>query len=708
MAGAPHEPLGFAEVTKALRGERGTGDARAGPPAQRASGPQQLPMAPPWCIGREREWTELTTILVDGDAAGGPPLAVVEGIAGVGKTTLALRWAHRHAAYFTDGQLYADLRGFDPHAAPARPETILRGFLLALRTDPNVFPPDLDTAAALYRSSVASRRMLIFLDNAWDADQVLPLLPGADSCAVVVTARRHLPALRLRGATSLRLAPLSPAGARQLLSRQLSEDLLEADFPATAAVIRRCGGLPLALALVASRIADNPSFPMSILADELREESTMLDAFNAGDDASDVRAVLSWSVASLGEATARTFRLLGLTPLAEFSTVTIACLLDRPLVEVEKHLRSLETANLVQRYQPHRFRVHDLVRAYATELLHTQETARYREEALHRVVDFHAAAARAADLLLYPHRIAPSPPRPPSGTERALPKDEQAALNWFDEEHQTLLTVQRTAMDALWHEAAWHMSHGLDTYQYRRGYSQENVATSQIGLAAAEATGSPRLRASALRQLGRAHTRAGELPQAEAALLEALAVETRAGSATGQAHAHHDLQRVYSLLGRHRSALDHATSALELYRLEGNPVGEAHSLNAQGRQHAQLRNFAAAETCCRTALELHTENDNPSGRVATLESLGYIALQTRRPREAATLYSDALALADEFRNHFARAELNENLATALEELGEHEAASRALHTAYELYAAQNRRHDADRVRARLAPDRDGT
>ncbi len=707
MAGAPHEPLGFAEITNAQRYGPPARDDRFELPSQRAERPQQLPMAPPWCIGREQEFDELTTALVAGEANTGPSVVVVEGVAGVGKTTLALRWAHRQAEAFPDGQLYADLRGFDSRATPTRPETILRGFLLALRTEPNSIPPDPDAAAALYRSSVASRRMLIFLDNAWDADQVFPLLPGADSCAVIVTTRRHLPSLRLRGATSLRLATLTPAGARSLLSRHLTEQVLDADVPATTAVIRRCGGLPLALALVASRVADHPSFPMSDLADELRQESTMLNAFNAGDDTSDLRAVLSWSVASLGDDAARTFRVLGLAPLSEFTAVTVACLLGCPPEVAGKNLRSLEITNLVQRYKPTRFRMHDLVRAYATELLGNEETLRYREEALHRVVDFYAAAARAADLLLYPYRTAASPPRAPSGTERFLPNDEPAALTWFDEEHQTLLAIQRTAMNEQWPEAAWHISHGLDTYQYRRGYSSENVATSQIGLAAAEATGSLRLQASATRQLGRAHTRVGDLQNAESYLHQALELEVRAGFTAGRAHAHHDLQRVYSLLGRYDDALEHATSALKLYQLDKNLIGEAHSLNAQGRQHAQMQNFAAAESCCLRALELHTENDNTSGQVATLDALGYIAAQTGNPQDAATRYSHALALADEFRNYFAQAEINENLADALAELGAREAALQALHRAYELYAGQNRRQEAERVRARLSSDQPG-
>ncbi|MEU4526364.1 tetratricopeptide repeat protein [Amycolatopsis sp. NPDC024027] len=707
MAGAPHEPLGFAELTNALRYAELARDDRFELPLQRAERPQQLPMAPPWCIGREQELDELTRTLVASEASAGPPVLVVEGVAGVGKTTLALRWAHQHAEAFPDGQLYADLRGFDSRATPTPPETILRSFLLALRTEPNSIPPDPDAAATLYRSSVASRRMLIFLDNAWDADQVFPLLPGADSCAVIVTTRRHLPSLRLRGATSLRLATLSPAGARSLLNRYVTDRVLDADVPATTAVIQHCGGLPLALALVASRVADYPSFPMSALADELCEEATMLNAFNAGDDTSDLRAVLSWSVASLDDDAARTFRVLGLAPLSEFTAVTVVCLLGWPPEQARKNLRSLEVANLVQRYTPTRFRMHDLVRAYATELQGSENNLRYREEALHRMVDFYAAAARAADLLLYPYRTAASPSRAPSGTERFLPNDEPAALTWFDEEHQMLLAVQRTAMNEQWPEAAWHISHGLDTYQYRRGYSSENVATSRIGLAAAEATGSLRLRASATRQLGRAHTRVGDLQNAESYLLRALELEVKAGFTAGRAHAHHDLQRVYSLLGRYDDALEHATSALALYQLDKNPVGEAHSLNAQGRQHAQLRDFAAAESCCLRALELHIENDNTSGQIATLDSLGYIAAQTGNPQGAAKRYKHALALADEFRNYFAQAGINENLADALAELGSREAASEALRRAYELYAGQNRCAEAERVRARLSSAQPG-
>ncbi|MFJ4103710.1 NB-ARC domain-containing protein [Amycolatopsis japonica] len=708
MAGAPNESFDLTGLSGAYGSGLHERSDRPELPVQRGTTPRQLPMAPPWCVGREEETRKLTAVLLSDEDRMGPPVVLVEGVAGVGKTTLALRWAHRHAGFFPDGQLYADLRGFDAHAAPAKPETILRGFLLAMRTDPNAIPSNPDAAAGLYRSAVASKRMLIFLDNAWDGAQALLLLPGADSCAVIVTTRRHLPSLTVRGATIMRLSTLSTHHARYFLSKQLTEEVVDADFKATAAVIRRCGGLPLALSLVASRVADHPSFPMSVLAEELREESTMLHAFNAGDDASDLRAVLSWSVASLSGETARAFRMLGIAPLLEFTSVSVACLLDSTQAMAEEILRSLETANLVQRYKPKRFRMHDLVRAYAAELLKAEETARYREEALRRVVDFYAAAARTADLLLYPHRRAVPPPQAPHVALSSLPADELAALAWFDEEHQTLLAVQRTALDELWHEAAWHISHGLDTYQYRRGFSQENVASSQIGLAAAETMGSRRLLASAMRQLGRAQTRAGNLLDAESHLRQALDIEKSAGSDTGQAHAHHDLQRVYSLLGQHDTALDHATAALALYRHVGSAVGEAHSLNAQGRQHAELRNFAAAEECCRKALALHTETDNASGRVATLDSLGYIAEETRRPAEAAACYSEALVLAGRFHNHFAEAELHESLGCVLAELGADTASAQALHAARDLYAAQNRQQDADRVRTKLNQGRSTT
>jgi tetratricopeptide (TPR) repeat protein len=659
--------------------------------------PRQLPMAPRWHVARERQLSTLTTGLTDARL----PAVVIEGIGGVGKTTLALHWAHQNATRFPDGQLFTNLRGFDPHAAPAKPGTVLHGFLLALGVDPAAVPAEVDAAAALYRSVLAGRRIMIVLDNARDVDQVLPLLPGTASCAVLVTTRNRLSWLRTQGVFIVRLETMADADAQALLDHVLSSEAVLAEPAAVTAIVRRCGGLPLALTIAAARVTEHPDFPMSALVEELDEEGTRLNAFDAGDGANSLSAVLSWSSGSLGAEPARAFRLLGATPLVEIGVSATACLLAVPPRDAAGTLRALETANLVRQHRPGRFQMHDLVRLHAAELAAGDET----RAALRRLVGSYAHTARIADILLYPHRYACAPPELPEGCHPVPLADDPAAVAWFDDELPALLVLHQAARCERWQEAVWHIAHGLDTYQYRLGLLAENIAASRLGLEAAEAIGSARLRASALRQLGRAHTRAGDLAEAESCLREALRIEEDVGFVMGQAHAHHDLQRVHSLAGRHVQALSHARSALRLYRAERNPVGAAHALNAQGWQHAQLSDFALARECCEQALGLHAAHGNVSGQAATCDALGHIARRAGQLDQAAEHYAAAVHHTRQLGNRFAEADHVERLAVVLAEKGEHDAARTMLRTAHELFAAQHRLADAERVLNRLTDSR---
>jgi tetratricopeptide (TPR) repeat protein len=352
--------------------------------------------------------------------------------------------------------------------------------------------------------------------------------------------------------------------------------------------------------------------------------------------------------------------------------------------------------------------MHDLVRRHARELALTHDTLSDRAAALARLTSFYAHSARAADDLLYAHRFGPPAPDLLDGcTPIALP-DEPAALAWFAEEHQQLLTVQQAAVREQWHELTWHIAHALDTYQYRLGFLQENITTSQLSLAAANALGSVRLRASALRKAGRAYTRADHFALAEHYLQQALQLETQTGYVIGQAHAHHDLQRAYSQHAEHEKALHHATSALELYRTAGNPVGQAHALNAQGRQHARLKQYDDARHCCKSALALHVAHANTSGQISTLETLGFIAHQIGHLPEATRHYSEALVLAQRLGNRYAEADIMENLGNIHADQNDHTTALEAWRTAHQLFAAQHRTRDAQRLGDKLTNDRDGS
>ncbi|GAB3476796.1 ATP-binding protein [Amycolatopsis cihanbeyliensis] len=659
--------------------------------------PRQLPLPPRRLVGREREAAELTEVLDRGSAQEEMVLLSVEGIGGVGKSALALYWAHRELDRFPDGQLHADLSGFGPSGEAASPLSVLHGFLGALGVAPAALPVTLDAAAALYRSVLAGKRVLVVLDNAADTDQVTPLLPAGPGCAVLVTSRNRLAGLRLRGASSVRLDVLSRGGARELLTARVGADPVRTDPRAVDMLLDCCAGLPLALALVAARAAAGSELPLSVVADELRDTRERLDAFDAGDGSADLRAVLSWSYRALGQDEAGGFRLLGTAPVADLGLTAAASLLGIPAKLAARQLRALERKNLVHQHMPHRFRMHDLIRLYAAELAETLDPAAEPAAANRRLVDFYLHSAHTADRLLYPHRTPTELPACTAGVTPDRPADEAGALAWFAVEHQQVRAAQRAAAELGWAERAWQLSRALDTYQYLRGRLAENVETSRTGVAAAERIGDAEVLALAHRQLGRALSRVGELDEALPGLDLALSLAARAGDPIGQAHTHHDLARLHSLRGDHERAVRHATGALERYRAAGNAVGEAHALNALGRQHTELGDHDRAWRDCAAALALHEEQGNAGGAAVTLDNLGLIAGRTGRPEEAEQRYSRALELCRRQGNDFFEAEVTEHLGTVRLDRGRRRQGLRTLRRAGELYAAQHRRADAERV-----------
>lgn len=649
--------------------------------------PRQLPAAPAWLIGRDAESAALQ------DALAAAPVAVVEGPGGIGKSALALHWAHRNAARFPDGQLYADLGGFGRAGVVASPLSVLQGFLGALGVPQQAVPAAEAAAAALYRSVLAGRRLLIVLDNAAELAQVEQLLPGSPSCRVLVTSRTALPGLRRYGAVAVRLDVLPPDRSRELFARLAGPDVSAADPAAVNALAELCGGLPLALALLAARVAGEPEVPIALLAREMGDGG--LAAFDAGDGSASLQAVLSWSYRALGEDEARAFRLLGAAPVDELGVAAAACVLDVPRETAAGLLRTLALKNLVTQFRPRRYRFHDLVRLYARKLAFEVGAIVEADDATARLADFYATAALEADRRLYPHR---SPVD--AGTPARLRfAGEDEALRWFAEEHRQLTIVQSVAAYQDRPRTAWLLCRALDTYQYRTGRVLDNLRTAELGARAARRLGTDTARMLSLRQLGRALTRAGEPARAAACLREALAA---AGTDPGEsAHTRHDLARVLGLLGDHRAALAAAEEAAGLYERAGNSVGRAHALASAARQCAELGDFERAARTARQALALHEEQRNPSGAAVTWDVLGFVALRTGDLGEAERCYGKALELSREQQNAFFEAEVTERLAQVHRAAGRAGQAAEALRACCRLYSGQHRLDDHERVRAEL-------
>jgi DNA-binding SARP family transcriptional activator len=356
------------DAPPAAPGPRFPRAAAPGPAAARAAVvPRQLPAAVAHFTGRQAELNALTRQL---DRPAGPGGAVtiwtVVGTAGIGKTALALHWAHRVAARFGNGQLYANLRGFGPRVTPAPPGEVIRGFLGALGVPPASLPAPLEAQAALYRSLLAGRSMLVVLDNARDAEQVRPLLPGSPGCVVVVTSRNQLTGLVVaEGAYRLSLDLLPEQSAAELLARRLGPARLSREPGAARELIGLCARLPLALAVVAGRAASRPDVPLGRIVTELR--AARLDALATGEPATDLRAVLSWSYGCLTPPAAAMFRLLGLRPGLDITAASAASLARMDLRQARAALAELARAHLIEEQAPGQFALYELLRAYAVE-----------------------------------------------------------------------------------------------------------------------------------------------------------------------------------------------------------------------------------------------------------------------------------------------------------------------------------------------------
>jgi hypothetical protein len=358
-----------------------------GAAGEQAVVPRQLPVASRHFVNRAVEQDVLTTVLNGASSEQVVLLSTIDGVAGVGKSTLAVHWAHRMRDRFPDGELYVNLRGFDPAMEPVAAGEALADFLTALAVPAERIPEGLDARAALFRSTVHDKKILILLDNARSSEQIRPLLPGSSSCVVLVTSRNRLDDLVIReGATRISLKVLTHDEAYDLLRRYLRDDRLAAESSAVNALIAHCAGLPLALGIVAFRAAELPDYPLADLVAELKDERDRLDTLDCGGETG-LRAVFSWSYRLLSTDAARIFRLLGLPTGPDISLAAAADLAGVAQREARKLLGELCRANLLEQHVPGRFRFHDLLRAYAAECAARDESAEDRLAAVHRLFD---------------------------------------------------------------------------------------------------------------------------------------------------------------------------------------------------------------------------------------------------------------------------------------------------------------------------------
>ena len=663
--------------------------------------PRQLPAPMPGFTGREGYLAELDRMLAAPRSAPAVPLALLSGTAGVGKTALALHWAHRVADRFPDGQLYVNLRGFDPAGPPVPPGEALLLFLRAYRIPARQIPEGLDAQAGLFRSLLAGRRVLMLLDNAHDADQVRPLLPGVSGCLVVVTSRAPLASLiTLEGARPLRLDLLTADESRDLLAERLGPDRLAAEPEPVRQIIRGCARLPLALAVVAARATVHPHFPLDALAAQLRE-ARGLDAFGGEDSAGNVRSVFSWSYQRLSPHAASLFRLLAIHCGPDIAGPAVASLAGRPPARCRPLIEELVRVHLVTEHTPGRYTCHDLLRAYAAELADTHESGGRWRAALHRALDHYLHTAYSAALLLYPYR---DPIALPGYGPAVWPEtlaDEKQARAWFAAEQHVLPGLIEQAARHGFDRYAWQLAWTLVDFYLWQGDWGAWAATQRTALAAALRLGDSHATALAHCGLARPYLRLGRHRDARTHLRHALELFRGLDDAVGEAQVQFVLGSLCEREGRHRQALRHAERCLALFEAARHRIGRAIALNNMGWYHSLLGEYHQGLAYCEQALALLREIGDRHAEANTWDSIGFAHHHLARHQDAAACYRRAAEL-------FAELGDRDNWAATLTRLGDAYHAAGEAGTARRIWRQalaildELGRPDAAVVRARLA------
>jgi DNA-binding SARP family transcriptional activator len=663
--------------------------------------PRQLPAATRHFAGRDEALRALARLADEAAASHTTVIAVLDGTAGIGKTTLAVHFAHQVAGRFPDGQLYVNLRGFDPAGPPVPPAEAVRLFLDALAAPAGRMPDGLDAQAALYRSLLAGKRMLVLLDNARDVDQVRPLLPASAGCLVIVTSRRQLTSLvAAEGAFPLTLDVLSDAEAQELLDRRLGPQRAAADPAATSELIRLCARLPLALSIAAARTASQPGLPLAALAADLRDARGRLDALDAGHAAVNVRAVLSWSYQQLDPPAARLFRLLGLHAGPDISAAAAASLAGLPMPEARRRLGELTRAHLLAEQVRGRFSCHDLLRAYAAELTRSADSEAERNAATSRMLDHYLHTAARAALLLHPARrpVVLAPPEP--GTTPEPLGDGSQALAWFQAERRVLMAAISRAQEAGFLVHAWQIPWAMSRFLDARGRWHDWAVTEQIAMAAADRLGDRSAQAGAHQRYGYAQARLGRLDEAYTHLGRALDIHLELGDQAGQAYVHNALAITLNFQARYTEALGHARQALDAYTAVGDQPGRALALNSVGWFHAVLGDHEQALRYCGQALSLFYELGHQEGTANALDSLGFAHQQAGQHASAIGCYQQALDRHREIGHRWGMAEALGHLGDSHQAAGHPSEARAAWEAALEILDDLGH-PDAGRVRRKL-------
>jgi DNA-binding SARP family transcriptional activator/Tfp pilus assembly protein PilF len=692
-------PSATAPVEPAPAGQSAAA-AGPGPPLPPVA---QLPADIPDFTGRADQLQRLRDLLAGSgqpDSPGAVVVAAVIGAGGLGKTTLAVHAAHLLRGHYPDGQLYANLQGAAPR--PATPGDVLARFLRDLGMDPARIPADGEERAALYRSQLTGRRVLIVLDDARDAAHVRPLLPGSASCAVLVTTRNRMP--DLAGSRFVDLDVLEPDEARNMFAGIIGASRAEADPEATEEVLAVCAGLPLAIRIAGARLTARSSWSVRTIATRLSDERRRLDWLQTGDLA--VRACFEVSFTSLpgpgpdGVDPAHAFRLLGLWQGTSIELPAAAALIGQPEDAVADALEVLVDAQLLQAPGPDRYRFHDLLKTYAADRALADEPQAGRDDAVRRILGWYVQTVDAVAQLVSPYRYRiPLPDPEPASRPLTFDRAEQA-LNWCEAERANLVAATRQAALTGQHELAWRLPVAALSFFNRRTYWADWVETHRIALASARSTGDQRAEALVLNNLGMGYARQGrdeavdcfrqaleirreleDLPgEAQTAsnmadtysrmgrgdealdlLKRALAINRQLGHRYGEGVALNNLGEAYLALRRIDEAIDALGQAQEIFASIGDVRGVGYALTNLGAAHREAGRVGAATDCLQRALDLRRELGDRLGEAQTLRDLGQAYLAGRRSAAARQALTQAAGIFDELGDEAQRAAIDAQL-----------------------------------------------
>lgn len=602
--------------------------------------PAQLPAADLAFTGRDEEMTWLNGLLTTYAPAGAASVAVITGPAGVGKSALAIAWGHSVAGDFTGGQLFAALHGFDPLREPAEPSQVLERFLLALGVRADEVPEVLEERAALYRSLLAGKRVLVLLDDARDSAQIRPLLTGGGGSLVLVTSRNKLGGLLVHGgARLLALDTLNEPDAVRVIATS------GARLPAQTArqLTALCGGLPLALRMVGARLAMDPRCTATRLIDELTDERTRLGVLNIEEEDTSVRAALDVSHRSLDSATSAALNLLGLVPGPWIGAHALAALGEFPQSKAQACLCELHEANLVVELTAGRFTMHDLIRLYAKECAESLSMMT-RHKALRRLVDYYLAAAdharRQVGAITDDLDFA-------RWTEFALPAiaGPAAALSWLDSEWPNILALQQHVAELGWHTAVWQLAAVAHDLRHAQPTRDEWVPMVRLGLASARAAKDRRAELTMLSCLCAAYDYFGDFGAELAEAEQSYQIAKELGDSAAIARGLGNIAGAYMGQRRYAEALRRFQNMLRLARLNGYRLGEANALNNIAQAEQGLGHHAEAIEHQSTALGLYAELGHQGSYVFGVANLAELYAESAQPELAERYARRAVELA---------------------------------------------------------------